>query len=421
MKANLKLAIKAILYSSLALAVNSASASDKELLQTLYENGVLNQSQYEKLLAQEKQKTAEKSAVSSSTLKAMDWASRVKITGDMRFRQEFRDSNTKASEKNRTRIRARLGLAAKVNDEVGVGFRLVTAGGRTSSNQTLEGGFGGKDIFFDRAFLKWTPTFAYGASVTAGKFKQPWFRVTDNIWDGDINPEGIALAYEQKIAGVKLAATGGYFILSNDDKGSFSDDMNLYHAGISGQMEFNKMVKAALGFNTYLYNGTTINDYLNCETGKTCPDEINGFGGDNMNGDPDADFKLFEVAGKVDIKTGLLPLKIFGNYVVNTASNIKDGEDSAWMLGAGTKYLDFKLSYDYRDTEVNAVPDTFNDSDFNAGATGSNGHRIKLGYGISKNFSLGLAYLLADEYVTRGEGVDGTERDTLQIDLKAKF
>lgn len=421
MKANLKLTAKTILYSSLALAVNNVSASDKELLKTLYENGVLNQSQYEKLLAQEEQKTAEKTAVSSSTLKAMDWASRVKLTGDMRFRQEFRDSNTNASEKNRTRIRARLGLAATVNDEVDVGFRLVTTGGRTSSNQTLEGGFGGKDIFFDRAFLKWTPKFAYGASLTAGKFKQPWFRVTDNIWDSDINPEGIVLAYNTKISGVKLAATGGYFMLSNDDKGSFSDDMNIYHAGVSGQMEFNKMVKAALGFNTYLYNGTTIDEYLNCETGKTCPDNVEGFAGDNVNGDPDADFKLFEVAGKVDIKTGLLPLKIFGNYVVNTASNVKAGEDSAWMLGAGTKYLDFKLSYDYRDTEVNAVPDTFNDSDFNAGATGANGHRIKLGYSISKNFAFDLAYLMADEYVTRGEGIDGTERDTLQIDLKAKF
>jgi hypothetical protein len=67
------------------------------------------------------------------------------------------------------------------------------------------------------------------------------------------------------------------------------------------------------------------------------------------------------------------------------------------------------------------VPDTFNDSDFNAGATSARGHVVKLGYKISKNFSTSLAYLAAEEYTDNNEGKDGTNRDTLQIDLKAKF
>lgn len=422
----MKTTIKTALLAASFVVANTAAASDQDLLDVLLGNGILNQAQYDKLSQQVDKKEAE---VASATVdltkeqeKALDWTSRIKVSGDLRFRQEFRDSDIKGSEKNRTRIRARLAVKAKVNDEVSAGIRLVTAGGTTSSNQTLEGGFGGKNIFFDRAFIQWTPKFAYGTSLIAGKMKQPWFSVSNNIWDSDVNPEGLALVYAHKFGPVKLKATGGYFLLSNHDKGSFSDDMTMYHAGMSGGMTFNAMFDATLGFNTYLYNGTTTNnDSLNCETGKTCPAGVRGFARDNVNGDADADFKLYEVAGKINIDTGLLPVQLFANYVVNAANGIQDHEDTAWLAGISTKFDHFKLSYNYRDTQLNAVPDTFNDSDFNAGATASRGHVVKLGYKISKNFSTSLAYLAAEEYTDNNEGRDGTNRDTFQIDLKAKF
>ncbi|MCK5828954.1 MAG: putative porin [Methylococcales bacterium] len=405
----------------MALAASYASASDQDLLDTLFENGVLNKAQYEKLTKQATEKAMIASPVINNNKQEDDWTSRVKMSGDIRFRQEFRDSDITGSEKSRSRIRARLAVKAEVNDEVDVGFRLVTAGGTTSTNQTLEGGFGGKNIFFDRAFVKWNPQFADGGSLIAGKMKQPWFSVSNVIWDTDVNPEGLALTYKKKLGSFKLGATGGYFLLTNNDNGSFSDDMTMYHAGINGAMKFNDMAKATLGFNTYLYNGTTLGSYLNCETGKTCPDGVTGFAGDNVNGDADADFKLYEVAGKIDLDTELLPIQLFGNYVINAANGIKSSEDSAWLAGITTKYDKFKLSYNYRDTQLNAVPDTFNDSDFNAGATSARGHVVKLGYNISKNFSASFAYLAAKEYTDNNEGKDGTNRETLQVDVKAKF
>ncbi len=421
----IKIALATSLCSA-ALFSPSVFSSDQDLLDALFKNGVLNKEQYynltKKTEEKEKQNTvvaAEKSAKGKEDSK--DWTSRVKISGDMRFRQEFRDSDTKGSEKNRTRIRARIGVAAEVNDTVDIGFRLVTAGGTTSTNQTLEGGFGGKNLFIDRAFIKWNPSVIQGSTLIAGKIKQPWYSVSNNIWDSDVNPEGLAIKYKKETGSATLSATGGFFLLSNNDKGSFSDDMNMYHAGISGAMKFSDAINAILGINTFLFNGTTINSYLNCKTGKTCPDAISGFASDNVNGDADADFKLYEAVGKVGFDTALLPIELYGNYVINLAHGIKSSENSAWLVGISTQYDKFKLSYTYRDTQLNAVPDTFNDSDFNAGATSARGHVIKLGYSISKNFSTSLAYLLADEYTDNNEGIDGTDRDTLQIDLKAKF
>jgi hypothetical protein len=105
----------------------------------------------------------------------MDWASRVKISGDMRVRYEDKQSDVRGVRESRQRIRARLALAARVNADVDAGFRLVTSGGRTSSNQDLEGGFVGKSVFFDRAFIICHPSFSRGTEVIAVKIPHPWY------------------------------------------------------------------------------------------------------------------------------------------------------------------------------------------------------------------------------------------------------
>lgn len=411
----LTLAIKTALLTGAALTATSVSASDKELLDTLFQNGVLNKLQYEKLSkkAEEKEIQENTATVSPEMAKALDWASRVKISGDMRFRHENIDKNAASHlvdsrgnpingvKESRQRIRARLKVSAKINDEVDVGFRLVTAGGQTSSNETLEGSFSGKDIYFDRAYINWHPDFLKGLTASFGKFKQPWYNVSSQglIWDSDVNPEGVALKYKTRLGSVNVAASGGYFILEDGDtvngkarNDGFSDDLNMYHAGVSASMEITEAIKATLGSNAYIYNNE-----------KTLALYKDG-------GSP---FEIYEVAGRIDIDTGILPVYVYAQYVENAAS-VDEDKDSAWLAGLGTKYGAFKLDYNYRDTQEFAVADTFNDSDFAAGTTASRGHKVKLGYTISKNFAAGVAYFAADEY-------NGTNVDTLQLDLKAKF
>jgi len=407
----LSVAIKSALLAGAALTATTASASDKDLLEALFQNGVLNKAQFEKLSkkADEKQEAAASATLSPEMAKAMDWASRIKMSGDMRFRHENIDidhSEKDGVKESRQRIRARIGIKAKVNDEVDAGFRLVTTGGQTSSNQTIEGSFSGKDIYFDRAYINWHPAFAKGLTATFGKFKQPWYNVSSAglVWDSDVNPEGVALKYKTKIGAVKLAATGGYFILEDGDtvKGvpeaadnysnnnGFSDDLNLWHAGVSASMKLTDAVKASLGSNAYIYNNES----------------------EKGNFDDAVALEIYEVAGKVDIDTGILPVYVYGQYATNASAD--SGEDTAWLAGFGTKYGPFKMDYNYRDTQKHAVADTFNDSDFAAGGVEARGHKIKGSYKISKNFSAGAAYFAA-------EGHEGKTVDTFQLDLKAKF
>jgi hypothetical protein len=72
------------------------------------------------------------------------------------------------------------------------------------------------------------------------------------------------------------------------------------------------------------------------------------------------------------------------------------------------------MSYNYRDTQKFAVANTFNDATFAIGDTEARGHRVKLVYMISKNFATSMAYSAAEKY-------DGTNIDTLELDLDAKF
>jgi len=113
-----------------------------------------------------------------------------------------------------------------------------------------------------------------------------------------------------------------------------------------------------------------------------------------------------------------LPIKLYGHYATNNDANgVNDGEDTAWLLGVGTKVGSWKASYDYRETELNAVNGAFNDSDFAGSRTDADGHRFKLSYKIDKNFSVGTTYFATDVGDLNGD----LDVDTWQIDLKAKF
>lgn len=380
------------------LASTIIQASDKELLDVLLENGTLNQTQYDKLMKKVEEK--ETQAASTSTNKALDWATRVKIGGDMRFRHEHIDTDpASGTQESRQRIRARIKVNAQVNDEVEAGFRLVTAGGKTSTNETIEGGFGGKSVFFDRAFINYSPEYIEGLTAIFGKFEQPWYNVSSAglVWDSDVNPEGIALSYETKIGPLDVVATGGYFILEDSDTvtGDSSDnefdDINMYHAGASASMKFNDMFKATVGSNAFIYNR---------EQDGAAPID-------------NTPLEIVEFAGKLDVDTGFLPVYTYGQYVINTSA-ADESQDTAWLAGVGTKWNHFKVDYNYRETQEDAVADTYNDSDFGAGRDSTRGHKVKLSYDINKNFSIGGAYFAAEEF-------NDNDIDTFQLDLKAKF
>ncbi len=402
-------------------SVVSAMTVSEELLHTLYKNGALSKEQYEdfsekaKIEAEEAkqiQETQQQTAsIDSDLAKSLEWASRIKLKGDVRFRHENRNSDRVGQEQSRQRIRARLGAYAQINDETDAGIRIATGGGdATSTNQTLgdsgdgSANFRNKEIWLDLAYIDWHPEFAQGVHAIAGKMKQPWKKVNGGmIWDSDVNPEGIALKYAHQFDDIKLFGSAGYFILDDNINGEgvqFSGDLRLYHAGIGAEHQINEDISTMLAFNTFQYD-----------------DEEGGpFGlSTNSSGTQDDRFGLYEIISETNIQTPLLPVKLYAQYVIN--ADTRTNQDTAWLIGIGTKWDAFSLDYNYRDLQRNAAPDAFVESDFGDREVSSRGHVIKAGYRISKNFALGLAYFAADT----DDGIANNKVDTFQADLKVKF
>ena len=169
---------------------------------------------------------------------SMSWVENVSLYGDFRYRYEYINEDNNTSQRNRNRIRARIGLKGKVNDEMTFDIRLASGSADpVSTNQTLDGGFSSKNLWLDRAYLKWEPAWMEGTAMLFGKMGNPFFKAGDNqlIWDDDLNPEGFAVQYGRALnANLDLFINaGGMWVeesSSNADASLFGIQGGLVHA-----------------------------------------------------------------------------------------------------------------------------------------------------------------------------------------------
>ena len=159
--------------------------------------------------------TREQVAGMSEHKPAAAWTDRIEISGDFRYRYESIDVEG-ASTRDRNRIRARAVIVAQLEDNVEVGLGFASGGDDPlSTNQTLGGGGSTKDMRLDLAYFNWTANDNF--NVIGGKFKNIWYRPQKHalIWDGDYNPEGIAVTFGR---GAFFASAGGTWLESDRNK-----------------------------------------------------------------------------------------------------------------------------------------------------------------------------------------------------------
>jgi hypothetical protein len=133
-----------------------------------------------------------------SKVKGADWASKIKFKGDLRYRHEMiaqdrevSGSAEDAADRTRHRIRARLGIDAKVTDNSKVVLQLATGGDRPAflEPDARRQHATRKEIGVDLAYGEYT--FMPGGVASLGKHKNPVWRPGQSLfWDGDFNPEG---------------------------------------------------------------------------------------------------------------------------------------------------------------------------------------------------------------------------------------
>jgi len=190
-----------------------------------------------------------------------DWVTRIKLFGDIRVRYEgdwfpsgndntgafpnFNAINTGApfdisgtqfapelnvdKDRNRIRIRARLGADVDFGGGFTGGFRIGTgeSDSPVSANQTLGlanqgqgGNFSRYAVWLDRAFIK----YEIGGqpekdlSITIGRFDNPFFMTSNIVWANDLGFDGAVIQGKYQVAkGVTPYLTLGAFPVFNTD------------------------------------------------------------------------------------------------------------------------------------------------------------------------------------------------------------
>jgi hypothetical protein len=175
------------------------------------------------------------------------WTQRIRMLGDFRLRYEWnmfdpRNSNAfpnfaalngpqpfnlnnaegtpppitdTTHDRQRMRVRARIGIEADVTDDLFMRFRLATGNtlNPVTTNQTLGSTLNKQDITLDQVFLDYHPS--DWMEVWAGRFANPWMS-TELVWDEDIAFDGVAARLTGKVAtGLSVFTTAGAFPIEN--------------------------------------------------------------------------------------------------------------------------------------------------------------------------------------------------------------
>lgn len=229
-----------------------------------------------------------------------EWVSRIRFYGDVRGRYEgilypegndntgthvdFNAINTGSpydvspanpsfyptlnvdQDRDRYRIRARLGLYADLGDNFSSGVRIATGSSSSpvSPNQSFGrngGNFSKYEIWLDRAFIRYQSDSSdqAGLSVNVGRFDNPFFS-TSLVWDGDLGFDGVAFSGKYN-AGSSLTPffTAGAFPIFNTDLNFASErpakfgsnDKYLYGAQLG--FDWGLTQKAAVKFGAAYY------------------------------------------------------------------------------------------------------------------------------------------------------------------------
>jgi hypothetical protein len=350
----------------------------------------------------------------SSAAQAAQWHERIKLSGDFRDRYDGTYDETKDYDRHRNRIRARLSLAASISDDFTFKSRFATGiNDPASTNRTMTDAFTTKGYWLDLAYFEFHPGKVEGLHVYGGKMKNSFYKAGKNqlIWDGDVNPEGIAVAFG-KDAGEKIAffLNGSWYSIMERKA-----EPDIYMLGAQGGLKIKaaEKVKVVVGASYYGYENLKGSPALfdGDFFGNTAVDDGTGtmvFAND---------YKLVEGFGEVGLKTGKLSWTVHGGYVNNTEA---DCDNTGYIAGLGLKSGKgrgaWKLGGFYKSVETDAVIGLFADSDFGGGTTDVKGFAISGGYAIADKVEL------ASTLHVNKRGIDeGTDYTRLFVDLKMKF
>lgn len=479
----------------LVVATFSVEAQDAgALLDLLVKKRIITDQEAEEVRGE---LTRDAAATSAGKLKLSTPITEIELYGDARVRYEIRQGETgppstldrpnDTLKRSRERYRLRLGLRGTLADDWFFGLRLETSTNPRSTNVTFgddAGPFGkaSDSVNLGQVYLGYSGF--RDIRLTAGRMPNPLVN-TLMVWDGDINPEGLAEQWKHTF---NLSMGGGETTQaateSKDGKtvapvvseptrwtidmfANFAqflyDDANpenpygarsvsggrlvpnsdawLFAWQLGAKFNFTKTTYLQLAPTMYNYSGAgdTFNSFYSGD-----PDRLVGTPpvrtARNQNGINS--LLVFDMPAEFGFTIGELPFRIFGDFATNLDADDradaaghpdKGDERYAYQIGLGLGRVkakhDWELKAFWQHTDQFSLDPNLVDSDFFDSRINMEGFVVQAGYGITDAIVFNLSYGYGEQVDdTLGTGGVGDiplnplrKYQIFQADLNVKF
>jgi hypothetical protein len=413
-----------------------------------------------------------------------EWLSRVRVFGDLTVRaqgdlyakdnlpNQILDFNTinqnggiartqfpylnTTQDRNRMRLRARLGVEADMTPKLRAYIRLAS-GSLTdpgSENQTLGTYAQRYTVGIDQAYFVWDSSVGDKlalATLEGGRMPNPWFSPTELVYARDLSFEGAAstlrLGWGKGGADRShiYATFGGFPILEVP----LVNQQNKWLVG--GQLGTNlrwddgaQHLRLGVAYYDFLHVTGQLNSPDSTLLNYTAPAFLRYgntvFPISNSTFDPTvnlfalaAHFRLVDIAANYDFKFGRYSVAVSGEAVRNvgynrseverlTGETMPSNENKGYVgeVSLGDPIVDsfarWRAAVGYRHVMRDAVLDAWTDADFHEGGTNATGYFAWGSFGVARNTWVRLRYMSANE-------IDGARYglDVWQLDLNARF
>ncbi len=410
----------------------AATTQVDALIKKLVEKGILTDDEADQLKDEIKydEKTIRETNMKTDL---PQWVQDTKLKGDFRLRHEFlhRNDSTDA-DRNRGRLRYRLGIESKVNDKVIVAVGIASNGGNGTTNANpsataTDFSPRSNNDSFQNTFSKRAPVLNYAYAqympndkmiFTGGKMMNPLWEPWEFLWDNDITPEGAAAQFTYPLNDkVSLFTTLAGFQISEISSNEADPFMYVVQGGLKGKVT--EKFDYKIGGSWYGTDNITKTLLANrAGTNTINPRDSSQYAYHYNTAVGAAEFGVNDPLG--DNPFLYIPrIAVFGEYADNPDA---PEMNKAWMGGAYMGNIKvggwgtWKATMAYKFIGRDAFLDTFPDSDFYSGSTDIKGYEGLLEVGLAKNFSLAFDYY-------RGERIKTTKapESVLQTDINFKF
>lgn len=349
--------------------------------------------------------TPQLTTISESTKPTADRLENLTVSGDFRLRYENNSSFGERPSWDVGVLRGRLAAQYKLDESWSLGARIATGDSDNprSTDLTLSDFASDLEVSLDQAYVAFNRGNLF---LTGGKFAKP-FQSTELVWDGDVNPQGLAGRYDLVDRdGLSATVSGIYFIIDTPTLAERSDMWgSQLSLGMQPASAWHLSVSAA---------------YYDYEIGILDLPGSSSARGNNLTAGGDSfvsDFDLLDTIGTLEYSGlgGQWHVKLVASFAKNLGARVPD--DTAWgadlFLGGLNEPGHFLLRYGYSSVETDAVLGLFSNDNI-ALATNYELHTVSIDYELAEHIFLGLTQyfyrslnavppdeLLADEWGSR--------------------